>query len=75
MLNQATINRLHEMRFSVMAETYRKQTKKPTQRQFSFDEWFWLMVDAERNRRHFNHIVRLMKKAILYFPDACPKRY
>ena len=73
MLNQATMNRLHEMHFTAMADTYREQAENPSQKELSFDEWFGLMVDAEWNRRHSNHIARLVKKATLSFPNACPE--
>lgn len=46
MLNQATMNRLHEMHFTAMADTYREQAENPSQKELSFDEWFGLMVDA-----------------------------
>lgn len=73
MLNQATMNRLHELHLTAMADTYRQQADNPASESLSFDEWFGLMVDAEWDRRHSNHIARLVKRATLYFPNACPE--
>lgn len=68
MLNQMTLNRLHEMKLSAMAEKYRTIAASAAEGQLSFDEWFGLLVDAEWDHRHTNRIARLMKKATLYFP-------
>ena len=70
MLNQMTLNRLHEMKLSAMAEKYRTIAASAAEGQLSFDEWFGLLVDAEWDHRHTNRIARLMKKATLYFPNA-----
>ena len=47
MLNQMTLNRLHEMKLSAMAEKYRTIAASAAEGQLSFDEWFGLLVDAE----------------------------
>ena len=70
MLNQMTLNRLHEMKLSAMAEKYRTIAASAAEGQLSFDEWFGLLVGAEWDHRHTNRIARLMKKATLYFPNA-----
>lgn len=63
MLNQMTLNRLHEMKLNAMAEKYRTIAASAAEGQLSFDEWFGLLVDAEWDHRHTNRIARLMKKA------------
>jgi hypothetical protein len=45
MLNEATINHLHNMRLSVMAEAFRRQTNDISMKELSFEERFGLMVD------------------------------
>ena len=63
MINEETIQHLHEMRLSGMAENYRNQNGDPTLRDLSFDERFGLMVDTEWAKRKNNRLSRLISKA------------
>lgn len=71
MLNQATINKLLEMRLTTMAEAYRSQMQNPAFNELSFEDRFGLLVDSEWDRRRTNHLNRLLKNAGLYFSNAC----
>lgn len=71
MLNEETIRHLHEMRLSVMADTYRIQTNDPSTKKFSFDERLALMVDAEWFSRKSNRLNRLISSAGFAITGAC----
>lgn len=68
MVNETTINELHEMRLSAMAATYRQQMMDPALNALSFDERFGLLVDTEWNTRMNNRLKRLIRLAD--FPDS-----
>lgn len=70
MMNQATVNKLHDMRLSAMAEAYREQLGNGELGALSFDERFGMIVDFEWSRRKSNHLNRLIRKAGLHFPNA-----
>lgn len=70
MMNQATVNKLHDMRLSAMAEAYREQMDNSEMSALSFDERFGMMVDFEWSRRKSNHLSRLIRQAVLHFPNA-----
>jgi len=63
MVNEATIQHLHEMRLSGMAESYRNQNGDPTLRDLSFDERFGMMVDTEWSKRKNSRLSRLISRA------------
>ena len=70
MLDQSTVNKLHEMRFPKMAEQYILQQKDPHWQNASFDERFAALVDAEYRNRILNRRARLIKAAKLEQPHA-----
>ena len=70
MMNKTTLNKLHEMKLSAMADAYRLQVQDAALRELNFEERFGLMVDAEWTRRKNNHLNRLLKHASLHFPGA-----
>jgi DNA replication protein DnaC len=63
MVREATIQHLHEMRLSGMAESYRSQNSDPTLKDLSFDERFGMMVDKEWSKRKNNRLSRLISQA------------
>jgi len=71
MLNDNTINKLHDMKLSVMAQAFREQTKDNSFTAMSFEERFGLLVDAEWTTRKNNKLDRLIKNADYAFNDAC----
>jgi DNA replication protein DnaC len=70
MMNAATVNKLHEMKLSSMAELLRQQSETPGIEDLSFEERFGLLVDAEWSRRKSAQIMKLIKNANLGIPNA-----
>jgi DNA replication protein DnaC len=71
MLSNNTITKLHEMKLSVMAKTFRDQLTDSNFNDLSFEERFGLTVDAEWSARKSNRLMRLIKNAGYDFPGAC----
>ena len=71
MLDNNTINKLHEMKLSVMASSFHKQLEDNSMNELSFEERFGLIVDSEWISRKNNRLARLIKNAGYAFPDAC----
>lgn len=70
MLNQQTIDRLHQMKLIGMAEAFLAQVQKPDLNDLSFEERFGLLVEHEWTYRHNKRLARLLKQARLRLP-AC----
>jgi len=71
MLNENTVNKLYDMKLSVIAQAFREQTKDNSFTAMSFEERFGLLVDAEWITRKNNKLARLIKNADYAFNDAC----
>jgi DNA replication protein DnaC len=71
MLEQATIEKLHQMKLSAMAEAFRKQTQDQSLTGLSFEDRFGLIVDTEWSKRKNNHLTRLIRNAGLSDTSAC----
>jgi DNA replication protein DnaC len=71
MLNEPTIEKLHELRLAAMANAWVAQRKEPKIGALNFDERFALLVDAEHNERDNRRLGRLLKEAALRIPNAC----
>lgn len=71
MLNEATVQKLIEMRLTVMADAFRDQSKDTTFAELSFEERLGLLVDAEWSRRKSNRLQKLIHDADFHFPGAC----
>jgi DNA replication protein DnaC len=70
MMNAVTVNRLHEMKLSSIAELLRQQAETPGIDEMSFEERFGLLVDAEWARRKSKQLSGLIKNANLSIPNA-----
>lgn len=70
MTNETTINKLIDMRLTVLADTYRTQLSDPSMQKISFEDRFGLLVDIEYNTRKDNKRKRLIKKAAFDQPQA-----
>lgn len=71
MMNQSTVDALKAMRFSAMAVEFERQLNDPaTYGKLAFEERFSLLVDAERNRRLQNRLIRMVHKAHFAVPGA-----
>jgi DNA replication protein DnaC len=71
MINETTITKLHEMRLTYMADSFRTQMQDTTFDGLSFEERFGLIVDAEWNRRKNNHLDKLIRNAGFTDSGAC----
>ena len=63
MTNEATINKLIEMRMTAMADAYRMQLNDTTMVGIAFEDRIGLLVDVEYNSRKNNRLHRLIKNA------------
>lgn len=70
MTNQATIDKLIEMRLTAMADAFRMQEADPSMREVSFEDRFGLLVDMEYTNRKNNRLKRLIKNAGFDQPSA-----
>jgi len=71
MINEATINKLHELRLSAMAAAYRQQIKETAMDALSFSDRFGFLVDHEWDTRRNNRLKRLIHKADFPISGAC----
>ena len=71
MLQEPTVEKLHELRLAIMAEAWQQQQKDAKIGALSFDERFALIVDAEHQARDNRRLTRLLKDAQLRIPQAC----
>lgn len=71
MLKETTVSKLHEMRMTSMAESYRNQLQDSSFDALSFEERFSLMVDIEWARRKNNKLTKLIRRADFQLSDAC----
>jgi DNA replication protein DnaC len=71
MLSDNTVTKLHEMKLSVMAKTFRCQLADSNFKDIPFEERFGLTVDAEWAARKSNRLTRLVRSAGYDFPGAC----
>jgi DNA replication protein DnaC len=71
MLDNNTVQKLHEMKLSVMAAAFQKQLEDQAFAGMSFEERFGLIVDAEWASRKSNRLTRLIRRAAFDTPGAC----
>jgi len=71
MIDQTTINKLHEMRLSSMAEAFKNQMQDQAFTSLSFEERFGLIVDIEWAKRKNNRLARLIRNAGFSDNNAC----
>ena len=65
MLNQATLDKLHALRLTGMAEAYQKQLDEPEARGLNFEERFGMLVDSHWTWRENQALARRLKKSKL----------
>ena len=70
MASQSTMDKLYNMRLSVMAQAYRDQDELPGASDMTFDERFAMVVDAEWDARRVNKRTRLLRQAGFSDPEA-----
>jgi DNA replication protein DnaC len=69
-INATTVNKLNEMRLTVMADSFRHQLQDATFESLSFEERFSLIVDIEWARRKNNRLTKLIRTADFQQSDA-----
>ena len=70
MLTENTVSKLHEMKLSVMAQSFREQTSNHELIGLPFEDRFSLIVDAEWASRKSNRLNRLIRSAEYALPGA-----
>lgn len=70
MANESTMDKMHQMRLSVMARAYREQEDSPGIAGMGFDERLAMIVDAEWDARRTNKRLRYLRQAGFPEPDA-----
>lgn len=71
MLRQPTLEKLHALRLSVMAQSWEEQEQIPKVADLSFGERFAMLVDAEHLGRENRRLGRLLRDANLRVREAC----
>lgn len=71
MLDNATVQKLHDMKLGVMATKFKEQIQDNAAEELNFEERFGFLVDAEWAARKNNRLSRLIYKASFEFPNAC----
>lgn len=67
MANESTLEKMYDMRLSVMARAYRDQEYLPLVSEMTFDERLSMIIDAEWDSRRTNKRLRYLRQA--NFPD------
>jgi len=70
MLANTTMEKLQEMKLSVMASHFNRQLTNPKMNELSFEERIGLLVDAEWAARKSNRLTRLIRAAGYPYPSA-----
>jgi len=70
MLTENTVSKLHEMKLSVMAQSFHEQMTNHELTELSFEDRFSLIVDAEWAARKSNRLNRLIRSAEYAIPGA-----
>lgn len=70
MLTENTVSKLHEMKLSIMAQSFREQMTNHELADMSFEDRFSLIVDAEWASRKSNRLNRLIRSAEYAIPGA-----
>jgi len=70
MLTDNTVSKLHEMKLSIMAQSFREQITNTEIAGLSFEDRFSLIVDAEWASRKSNRLTRLIRSAEYAIPGA-----
>lgn len=72
MLKQSTIDKLHDMRLSAMADAFESQCRDvKTFEGLTFDNRFGMLVDREWDKRKNTKLQKLIRDAGFRYPNAC----
>jgi len=70
-LNEPTMQKLHQLRLSALASAWAEQQKDPEVNKLSFDERLGMLVDAEHLARENARVARCLRDAKLRMSTAC----
>lgn len=70
MLNQVTLDKIHAMKMTGLAEAFELQLQSPQYTELSFEERLGLLVDAEWTTRQQRKLQRRLKAARLRYPAS-----
>ena len=70
MLNQATLDKIHAMKMTGLAEAFELQLQSPQYTELSFEERLGLLIDAEWTTRQQRKLQRRLKVARLRYPAS-----
>ena len=71
MIRQATIDKLHDMRLSAMADAFENQCSNSDYARLSFEDRFSMLVDREWEKRRNTKLQKLIRHAAFRYPNAC----
>ena len=71
MIRQSTIDKLHDLRLSCMADSFETQCNDPSFAGFSFEDRFGMLVDREWDKRKSTKLAKLIQSAGFRYPNAC----
>ena len=73
MIRQSTIDKLHDMRLSIMADAFESQCNDRAFVSLSFEDRFSMLVDKEWDKRRSTKLSKLIRLADFRYPNACMK--
>lgn len=71
MVRQVTVNKLHEMKLSSIADAFESQCNDPAFEGLSFEDRFGMLVDKEWDKRKSTKLQKLIREADFRYPNAC----
>ena len=72
MIRQATIDKLHDMRLSAMADAFENQCNDTkSYEHLSFEDRFGMLVDKEWDKRKSTKLQKIIRDAGFRYPNAC----
>lgn len=72
MIRQATIDKLHDMRLSTMADAFESQCNdSKTYERLPFEDRFGMLVDKEWDMRKSTKLQKIIRDAEFRYPNAC----
>lgn len=73
MILETTLNKLHHLKLSGMAEALVEQHQSALYAELAFEERLGLLIDRENAMRDNRRLANLLRGARLRYPQACPE--
>jgi DNA replication protein DnaC len=73
MMQETTLNKLHQMKLSGMAEALAEQSQSAMYSNLAFEERLGMLIDREMTARDNRRLANLLRAARLRYPEACPE--